>query len=601
MGAGRAVIHSREDGAQEGGALGAGGPQRGAPGAQAEARLRAVVRDLLGDEELRPGQEEAIRALWSGRDALVVLPTGWGKSAIYQIAGRLLGGTTVVVSPLLALQRDQAEGMRGQLGDRVRVLNSDLAAGEEAQTLEDVREGLVEVLFVAPETLARSDVRESLAAARPRLAAIDEAHCISSWGHDFRPAYLRLGSLLADVGRPVRLALTATASPPVRSEIEERLALRGPAVIVRGFDRPNIFLCVRRAVEEHDKEGILADELASEGGSCIVYVATRGQAEEIASTLEGSGTSAAAYHGSMARRRRQEAQDAFMAGTVRVMVATNAFGMGIDKPDVRAVVHHDVPVALDDYHQEIGRAGRDGMAARAVLIYRPEDLRRRRFYAAEGPLGPARLGAVAAALERAGGRCELQQLRRETGLTSARLTAALALLEEVGALSTTAGHAISVAGDRWPEQLEEALASERSRGEVRRSRLAMMRGYAEAGSCRRQLLTGYFGEQIGACGNCDRCLVDQARGPNDAAAQGTRGDAAARGEPGGLPPGSRVEHAEWGAGLLMSYEEDVMTILFDEAGYKTLQVQLVEERDLLRVLPDAGARPQASAGAAPGD
>jgi ATP-dependent DNA helicase RecQ len=278
-----------------------------------------LARTRLGFDGLRPGQEEAVRAVLGGRDVLAVMPTGSGKSAIYQLAALELPGPTIVVSPLIALQRDQVEAIDGFTDEGAEALNSQLSHGRREDLLERLEAGELEFVLLAPEQLANEETLERLAAAKPSLFVVDEAHCVSEWGHDFRPDYLRLGAAREAVGAPTLLALTATASPPVRDEIVERLRLRDPLLVVRGFDRPNIRLSVETFFEEKAKDEALATAVAEAPRPGIVYAATRARAEELAERLGGR-----VYHGGMAKRERDEAQEAFMAGEAEVMVATVA-------------------------------------------------------------------------------------------------------------------------------------------------------------------------------------------------------------------------------------------------------------------------------------
>jgi ATP-dependent DNA helicase RecQ len=349
-----------------------------------QARVQQIARDVLGFAALRPAQEEAAAALASGRDCLAVLPSGAGKSAIYQVAALALEGPAIVVSPLLALQRDQAGALRarGLTAVTVNGLSGQPARDDADELLRSGRTGFI---FLGPEQLARDDVRASLARAPVRLFAVDEAHCISSWGHDFRPDYLRLGSVIdAFPARPAVAALTATAAPPVRQEIVARLGLRNPRKVIRDFDRPEIHLAVRAFHRAGDKEHAVLAAVRDQAGSGLVYVATRKEAETYAARL-----GVRHYHGGLGRAERLEAQRAFERGAT--IVATSAFGMGIDRADVRFVVHASVPGSLDEYYQEIGRCGRDGRPAAAICCYRAEDLGLLRYFAAGQPAGhPAR-------------------------------------------------------------------------------------------------------------------------------------------------------------------------------------------------------------------
>ena len=439
-----------------------------------------------------------MNAVVGGRDVLVVMPTGSGKSAIYQIPALLLDGPTVVVSPLIALQRDQVEALTETGTADAAHANSTQNATERADTFDRLRAGELEYLFLAPEQLANAETFAELKATPPSLVVIDEAHCISAWGHDFRPEYLRLGQAIEGLGHPQVLALTATASPIVREEIVRHLGMRDPLVVARGFDRPNLHLTVRRFSDERAKQDALLQAVREATSPGIVYVATRATAEDLAGKLWQECVEAVYYHGAMSRAEREEAQAAFMDGRFDVAVATTAFGMGIDKPDVRFVFHYDIPDSVDSLYQEIGRAGRDGEPAEIVLFYRSEDLGLRRFFAGNGRDGE-------------------DAERRRT---------------------------------------------------LDRSRIDMIRAYAETSDCRRQFLLNYFGEAYeDPCDNCDNCeagtiVLDPPDVPFEL--------------------NSRVEHPSWGPGLVMRYEGDKIVILFDSVGYKTLSVEMVTEKGLLQ-------------------
>ena len=533
------------------------------------ADLDGLAREALGFA-LRPEQRSAAEAVVSGRDTLVVMPTGAGKSAIYQVAALALPGETVVVSPLIALQQDQLEAIDAAELPPAAALHSGLRARERREALSDLARDRLEFLLLAPEQLANEEVLARVREAQPSLLVVDEAHCISEWGHDFRPEYLRLGAAADALGRPTLLALTATASPPVRTEIVERLGLRDPLVVVHGFDRPNVWLGARWFPDAEAKRAALLDAVAEAEPPGIVYAATRAATEEIAEALSERGISAAAYHAGLGARERERVQQAFMDDELAVIVATTAFGMGVDKPNVRFVLHHDVPDALDAYHQELGRAGRDGEPARALLFYRPEDLRLRRFFAATGKVTADDVELVAEAIEDAAEPLDLAELGETTGLSDAKLATATGRLDDVGAVDVLATGEVS-ASDRVGEvdAVEEAAAAEERRREFERSRLEMMRAYAEARDCRRGFLLNYFGERFEPpCGNCDNCEAGLVAGS-------TR-------EP--FPLGARVAHAEWGDGAVQRYEGDKMVVLFDDVGYKTLDVGIVVERDLLEEL-----------------
>ncbi len=530
----------------------------------------AVARAELGFETLRPGQEAAVQAVLEGRDTLAVMPTGSGKSAIYELATLIGGGPTVVVSPLLALQRDQVESL-DERGEAAAELNSTLSEGAREERLEELADDELTYLFLAPEQLAREDTREMLLAAQPRLFVVDEAHCISEWGHDFRPDYLRLGAVVEELGHPTILALTATASPPVRAEIVERLGMRDAQLVVRGFDRPNIHLAVETFFDEEPKLEAVVDRVVELPKPGIVYTATRRRAEDVAARLTGRGLTAHAYHAGLRKREREATQTAFMADELDVVVATIAFGMGVDKANVRFVVHAEITDSVDAYYQEIGRAGRDGEPARAILFYRQQDVGLRRFFAGATHVRAGEVLDVAAEVVAARGAIDPRKLRDRTGLTETTITAALGRLEEAGAIEVLPDGAVEATGADvdLDAAAREAVESQEHHREFERSRVDMIRAYAELTACRREFLLNYFGEEYdapcGACDNCDAGLVEPATAD----------------EP--FPLGARVSHAEWGEGEVARYEADKMVVLFDSVGYKTLAVDLVRERGLLTI------------------
>lgn len=510
---------------------------------------RHVAREVFGWEELRPGQAEAVAAVLEGRDALVVMPTGAGKSATYQLPGMVLEGPTLVVSPLISLQQDQADSLERHGPDaRAVTVSSRVNLGEREKAFEALAAGRAEFLFLAPEQLANESVLGQVAAVAPSLVAVDEAHCVSAWGHDFRPDYLRLGEFIEAVGRPPVIALTATASPPVRDDIVSALRLRDPLVLVQGFARPNLHLEVVRAANAAEQGEQVLLRAAAATKPEIVYVATRREAEQVAAQLGGLGLRATAYHAGLPGALRERVQEAFMAGESDVMVATSAFGMGIDKPNVRTVLHSSAPGSLDSYYQEVGRAGRDGQPAEVVLFYRPEDLGMRRFFAS-GRLKQADLAAVAAGLQRG---LERAQLADSTGFGPRKLTRLVSALEESGGV-------------------HEALEDDEAGYRVRRSRIERMRGYAETPGCRRQFLLNYFGEDLASpCGYCDTCDAGRA----DRVAAEVAADA-----PYALQ--STVHHPSFGDGMVMSYEEDRVVVLFEQEGYKVLALDAVRVHGLL--------------------
>ncbi|MEV6301641.1 ATP-dependent DNA helicase RecQ [Actinoplanes sp. NPDC051861] len=534
-------------------------------------RLRKVARRHFGWPSLRPGQFKPMRAVLRRRDALVVLPTGAGKSAIYQIPAVLLPGPTVVISPLLALQQDQIAALNERGDDKIRAVRVSSAETprEQRAAIEAIRSGQAEFLFITPEQLSDPERLAEVRSLKPGLVAVDEAHCISAWGHDFRPDYLALGDMIKQIGRPPILALTATASPPVREDIIARLRLNKPEIHVSGLDRRNLFLEVAYCPDEAYRWRRLTTLLDEEQRPGIIYVATRRAAEELSEKLTKAGYPAAYYHGGMASGLREQRHEEFTGDKVDIMVATSAFGMGIDKPNIRWVAHVALPDSPDSYFQEIGRSGRDGDPARALLLWRSEDEAIQRFFNGGSP-DAEELRTLAAALHK--GPQTKTALQKETGLGPRKLGQYLGLLEQVGAVRTGAGHKLSVPPHApLPAAAAAAAIEEYERQQVVvRSRTDMMRGFAQSRQCRSETLLAYFGEdQKKSCGHCDNC------------ADGSAEIVAAAEAEGPFPVHSQVTHGEWGTGMVMNYEEDRMTILFDAVGYKTLSVPVVVENSLL--------------------
>jgi len=329
---------------------------------------RALLRARFGFPDFRPGQERAVASVLEKRDTLVVLPTGGGKSVCYQVPAMVLPGLTVVVSPLISLMKDQVDALTAR-GIPATFVNSTLTSGEVSERMSRVMRGEVKLLYLAPERFDVGTAAERLRGVGVSLLAIDEAHCISEWGHDFRPSYLRIAQVREKLGWPQVVALTATATPHVRQDIARQLRLENPETIITGFDRQNLRYHVVPTRTDAEKDAALAAILREHEGVAIVYASTRRNVEKITRTLEQEGIAAAAYHAGLDDAHRHAVQDAFMNESVRAIVATNAFGMGIDKPNVRVVVHHAMPGTLEAYYQEAGRAGRDGKPSEVYLLH----------------------------------------------------------------------------------------------------------------------------------------------------------------------------------------------------------------------------------------
>ena len=459
------------------------------------------------------------------------------------------------------------------------VVNSAIRESEKREALEDAAAGALEFVFLAPEQFRNPDTLARIRAGKPSLFVVDEAHCISEWGHDFRPDYLHLGAVIEELGHPTTLALTATASPAVRDEIVRRLGMRDPRVIVRGFDRPNIRLGVETFPDEAAKRDALLNRVVFADKPGIVYVSSRRHAEEIAAALNERGVKALHYHAGMRPSQRNPVQDSFMEGAGEVIVATSAFGMGIDKPDVRFVFHYDVSDSLDSYYQEIGRAGRDGQPARAVLFYRPEDQNIHKFFKGGGKVDEAKFEQVAGVVHREGGPITPEELRERTALSKTKVARAISRLEEAGALETLPGGEVAPSGAAagLHEAARQAAEEQKRRHDYELLRMERMRAYADLLGCRREYILSYFGEErTGPCGNCDNCESGRT-----ARMEATRGNESRSPQP--FPLQTRVMHKEWGKGMVERYEKGKVDVLFDDPaiGRKSLFVEAVIERKLL--------------------
>jgi ATP-dependent DNA helicase RecQ len=544
--------------------------------------LRAALREKFGFESFQPGQEEVVTRVVAGQDTLAILATGAGKSLTYQLSALLLEGTTVVVSPLIALMKDQIDMLR-ELGiTDVVALNSTLSEDQELAALERIRSRRIKIVFVTPEKLEDESFMHLLQSIAVPLFVVDEAHCISQWGHDFRPAYLALGHVIERLGHPTVLALTATATPAVREDILHQLGIPQVKPIVKGFDRPNLVYDVRRAEKESDKFKILRALFASElEGTGIIYTATIKNALEVQHYLQDTlDIPAAVYHSKLQKQDRTAVHELFMAEHIRAVVATNAFGLGIDKSNIRFVVHYDLPGSVEAYTQEAGRAGRDGLPSRCVLIYRMSDTRVQNYFLTGKYPDIEEVQKVFGTLEIFGaqqGGVSMTDLRKILQLPLTKLKVILALLKKGGFIETISRskYALTDAA-RKNRRLVLNLASYETKKSYDQSKLAMMLQYAENTSCRRKFILNYFGEdyEYAGCGACDNCL--RARGMrsiyNEAA---TRGQATDPESISGFRIADVVFHPKFGQGTVERAEKDLVTVLFPSVGYKTLLASAV--------------------------
>ncbi|MDB4638271.1 ATP-dependent DNA helicase [bacterium] len=492
-------------------------------------RAREKLQEVFGFEDFLDGQETVIDEILSGRDGSVVMPTGGGKSLCYQLPALCREGVTLVVSPLIALMKDQVDALE-ERGVAVTLINSTLTWNEQKERLDGMKSGAYRLVYIAPERFRASSFMSALSDVKIEMVAIDEAHCLSQWGHDFRPDYMRLGKALEKMGRPQCVALTATATPIVREDIRGVLNLREPFESISGFERPNLSFTITPVEKVAQKYGRLKKVLA-ENKTGIVYCATRKKVEEVAETIHSWGLKCIAYHGGMSDREREDTQNAFISRKADIAVATNAFGMGIDRSDVRFVVHFEIPGSVEAYYQEAGRAGRDGEASVCELLFNYADTRTQEFFIDGVNPGPGMIRDVYQFfLNEADDSYEVHRTLDE-------------VKEAIGAKNGMAvGAALgALIRGRWVERfdvpgmrakgtrllkpdvltrdltLDEAALEEKERRD--REKLEKMVQLCYANTCRQQWVLEYFGEvDAPVCGSCDVCRGEQnseRRAPSD--------------------------------------------------------------------------------------
>ncbi|MSP14227.1 MAG: ATP-dependent DNA helicase RecQ [Chloroflexi bacterium] len=486
-----------------------------------DASVLATLQAQFGFDTFRPGQAAALDQALAGRDVLVVMPTGSGKSLIYQLAALFTPGTTLVISPLIALMKDQVDRLERK-GIAATYINSSLPPAEQRRRLTALAEGVLKLVYIAPERLRSNAFHAALRRVQVGMLAVDEAHCISQWGHDFRPDYLLLGAAREALGNPPTLALTATATPQVQDDIVRLLQLPQAARVVTGFNRPNLTFEVRYTAEPAAKlraiEQILRETFGTpKHDAGIIYTGTRKDAEEVSGFIQGTlGLPCRYYHAGLDADTRSAVQEEFIYGELPLVVATNAFGMGVDRADLRFVIHFSLPGTLEAYYQEAGRAGRDGKSARCTILYAPQDRALQEWFIDNDAIDREDLqrlfNAVRQVATNEPAYLTAEEIAQSAGLSDVQARVGLSQLESAGAVRRLGdvGPQMQLQVGQWnTATLEASLQAGELRREYRYRQLDAIVAYAEGDTCRRRVILRHFGDQgpVDAPSCCDNCLA----------------------------------------------------------------------------------------------
>jgi ATP-dependent DNA helicase RecQ len=578
-------------------------------------RVRTVLRDTFGLSRLRPGQQAVIERVLAGKPTLAVMPTGAGKSLCYQLPAMMLQGRTVVISPLIALMKDQCESLRA-LGISAVQVNSATDSEESHAAEQAVADGSARIVMTTPERLSEPGFLEKLRAHPISLLAIDEAHCISQWGHDFRPAFLEIGPALARLGKPTVLALTATATDEIAADICKQLGIPSDGLVNTSAYRPNLDLRVVPVAKEADKLPQVLKLVRATQGRGIVYTATVKAAQAVYDALVQADESVGLYHGKLGPADRNAAQEAFMNGDKRVMVATNAFGLGIDKPDIRFVLHYQLPATLETYYQEAGRAGRDGELARCTLLFLRGDKAIQQFFMAGRYPGEEDAAAIVQTLQDAPAQAEawtLPLLQARIARPRSKVQVALGLLRKDKIVSVARDGTLKLlAKAANVSRLRELTEGYGKKRDLDREALERMVFYAQTGQCRWHVLLEHLEGEVGfeRCEHCDNCrrikaheaVVEELlrKAPEEVPAERAEDHAAPV-----FARGDVVEVRRYGRGVVEEANATQVTVVFADRSRRSFlpeYVQRARGRASVNAAPPTGAsRPDpANAGTDPG-